>query len=98
VSYLLDIDVISELRKPAGRASMNVCVWAGRQRASDLLTSVITLMEICLLRSPPESCQWTWPSFDPRARCTPRIHDLNETSRKRRPRSISVSSSSPQHR
>jgi toxin FitB len=46
VSYLLDTNVISELRKPAGRASTNVRVWAGRQRTSDLLISVITVMEI----------------------------------------------------
>ena len=46
MSYLLDTNVISELRKPAGRASMNVRVWAGRQRTSDLLISVITVMEI----------------------------------------------------
>jgi toxin FitB len=46
VSYLLDTNVISELRKPAGRASTNVRLWAGRQRTSDLLISVITVMEI----------------------------------------------------
>jgi predicted nucleic acid-binding protein len=46
VSYLLDTNVISELRKPAGRASRNVRVWAGRQRTSDLSISVITVMEI----------------------------------------------------
>jgi predicted nucleic acid-binding protein len=46
VSYLLDTNVLSELRKPAGRASTNVRVWAGRQRTSDLLISVITVMEI----------------------------------------------------
>jgi predicted nucleic acid-binding protein len=46
VSYLLETNVISELRKPAGRASMNVRLWAGRQRTSDLLISVITVMEI----------------------------------------------------
>lgn len=46
MSYLLDTNVISELRKPAGRASTNVRVWAGRQRTSDLLISVITVMEI----------------------------------------------------
>ena len=46
MSYLLDTNVISELRKPAGRASTNVRLWAGRQRTSDLLISVITVMEI----------------------------------------------------
>lgn len=46
MSYLLDTNVISELRKPAGRASTNVRVWAGRQRTSDLSISVITVMEI----------------------------------------------------
>ena len=37
---------MTELRKTAGRASMNVRVSAERQRNSDLLISVITLMEI----------------------------------------------------
>ena len=46
MSYLLDTNVINELRKPAGRASTNVRVWSGRQRTSDLLISVITVMEI----------------------------------------------------
>lgn len=46
MSYLLDTNVLSELRKPAGRASTNVRLWAGRQRTSDLLISVITVMEI----------------------------------------------------
>lgn len=46
MSYLLDTNVISELRKPAGRASTNVRHWAGGQRTSDLLISVITVMEI----------------------------------------------------
>ena len=46
MSYLLDTNVISELRKPAGRASTDVRVWSGRQRTSDLLISVITVMEI----------------------------------------------------
>jgi len=46
VSYLLDTNVLSELRKPTGRASTNVRLWAGRQRTSDLLISVITVMEI----------------------------------------------------
>lgn len=46
MSYLLDTNVLSELRKPTGRASTNVRLWAGRQRTSDLLVSVITVMEI----------------------------------------------------
>ena len=46
MSYLLDTNVLSELRKPTGRASTNVRLWAGRQRTSDLLISVITVMEI----------------------------------------------------
>jgi len=46
VSYLLDTNVISELRKPAERSSTNVRAWAGRQRTSDLLISVITVLEI----------------------------------------------------
>ena len=46
MSYLLDTNVLSELSKPTGRASTNVRLWAGRQRTSDLLISVITVMEI----------------------------------------------------
>ncbi len=46
MSYLLDTNVISELRKPAGRAAPNVRTWAQQQATSDLLISVITVMEI----------------------------------------------------
>lgn len=44
--YLLDTDVICELRKPAGRAAVGVRTWAAGHPASDLAISVITLMEI----------------------------------------------------
>jgi predicted nucleic acid-binding protein len=46
VSYLLDTNVISELRKSADRASPNVRGWAQRQPTSELSISVITVMEI----------------------------------------------------
>ncbi len=46
MSYLLDTNVISELRKPAGRAAPNVRTWAQRQPTSELSISVITVMEI----------------------------------------------------
>lgn len=46
MSYLLDTNVISELRKPAGRAAPTVRGWAQRQVTHDLLISVITVMEI----------------------------------------------------
>jgi predicted nucleic acid-binding protein len=46
VSYLLDTNVISELRKPAGRAAPAVRAWAQRQATHDLSISVITVMEI----------------------------------------------------
>lgn len=46
MSYLLDTNVISELRKPAGRADANVRAWARQQPTSDLSISVITVMEI----------------------------------------------------
>lgn len=46
MSYLLDTNVISELRKPAGRAEPNVHAWARQQSTSDLSISVITVMEI----------------------------------------------------
>lgn len=44
--YLLDTNVISELRKPAGRAAPNVRAWAQQQSTSELSISVITVMEI----------------------------------------------------
>ena len=46
MSYLLDTNVISELRKPAGRAAPTVRAWAQRQVTHDLSISVITVMEI----------------------------------------------------
>lgn len=46
MSYLLDTNVISELRKPAGRATPNVRTWAQHQPTSELSISVITVMEI----------------------------------------------------
>ena len=46
MSYLLDTNVISELRKPVGRAAPTVRAWAQRQATHDLSISVITVMEI----------------------------------------------------
>lgn len=46
MSYLLDTNVISELRKPSGRAAPSVRAWAGRQSTSELSISVVTVMEI----------------------------------------------------
>ncbi|MGI8646664.1 MAG: type II toxin-antitoxin system VapC family toxin [Mycobacteriales bacterium] len=46
MSYLLDTNVISELRKPVGQAAKNVREWAQKQLTSDLSISVITVMEI----------------------------------------------------
>jgi hypothetical protein len=46
VRYLLDTNVISELRKPAGRAEPKVHAWARQQSTSDLSISVITVKEI----------------------------------------------------
>ncbi|MCL2787962.1 MAG: type II toxin-antitoxin system VapC family toxin [Micrococcales bacterium] len=44
--YLLDTNVVSELRKPPRLANPNVVAWAARQTASDLFVSVITVMEV----------------------------------------------------
>jgi toxin FitB len=45
--YLLDTNVISELRRaPSGRASANVVAWAGVQSVETLFLSVISLFEI----------------------------------------------------
>lgn len=46
MSYLLDTNVISELRKPEGRADPTVRAWARRQPTNELSISVITVMEI----------------------------------------------------
>lgn len=46
MSYLLDTNVISELRKPAGRAAPTVRAWAQRQVTHELSISVITVIEI----------------------------------------------------
>lgn len=46
MSYLLDTNVISELRKPEGRADPTVRAWARRQSTNELSISVITVMEI----------------------------------------------------
>jgi predicted nucleic acid-binding protein len=46
VSYLLDTNVLSELRKSAERAAPSVHAWAQRQPMSELSISVITVMEI----------------------------------------------------
>jgi len=46
VTYLLDTNVISELRKPAHRADPGVRTWARSQRTAELWLSVITIMEV----------------------------------------------------
>ena len=46
MSYLLDTNVISELRKSTRRGDRNVRTWARRQPTSQLSISVITVMEI----------------------------------------------------
>ncbi|PWQ92108.1 type II toxin-antitoxin system VapC family toxin [Leucothrix pacifica] len=45
--YLLDTNVISELRKAgSGKANQNVVAWAARIPSSQLYVSVITLLEL----------------------------------------------------
>lgn len=46
MTYLLDTNVISELRKPESRANPAVRNWARTQRTSELFLSVITVMEV----------------------------------------------------
>lgn len=46
MSYLLDTNVISELRKPKRRVAAQVRSWAERQITHELSVSVITVMEI----------------------------------------------------
>jgi hypothetical protein len=45
--YLLDTNVISEIRKArAGKADRHVAAWAADQRATDLFVSVINIQEL----------------------------------------------------
>jgi predicted nucleic acid-binding protein len=46
MTYLLDTNVVSELRKPAHRIDPNVRRWAVSQLVSELMISVITVMEL----------------------------------------------------
>ena len=46
MSYLLDTNVISELRKPASRADRSVRAWASARKPSELHLSAITILEI----------------------------------------------------
>ncbi|WP_029252947.1 type II toxin-antitoxin system VapC family toxin [Paraoerskovia marina] len=46
MTFLLDTNVLSELRKRPGRRDENVATWADSQPLSLLYTSVICLMEI----------------------------------------------------
>ncbi len=46
MTYLLDTNVISELRKPEATANSAVCAWAAAQRTSELWLSAITIMEV----------------------------------------------------
>jgi predicted nucleic acid-binding protein len=44
--YLLDTNVLSELRKPTARASTAVVNWVSARRATDLYLSAVTVLEI----------------------------------------------------
>lgn len=46
MTYLLDTNVVSELRKSESRANPAVRSWARRQRTSELFLSVITVVEV----------------------------------------------------
>lgn len=46
MTYLLDTNVVSELRKSRDRADAAVRAWAGAQRTSSLWLSVITIVEV----------------------------------------------------
>lgn len=46
MSFLLDTNVISELRKPVGRAAPAVQAWGRRQLTSELFLSVVTVREL----------------------------------------------------
>lgn len=46
MTFLLDTNVLSELRKPARRADPGVRAWTSAQVATDLHLSVVTILEI----------------------------------------------------
>ena len=46
MTYLLDTNVVSELRKPHGKADENVRAWAVARPAAELYLSVVTILEI----------------------------------------------------
>lgn len=46
MTYLLDTNLVSELRKPLRRVDPHVRRWAAAQRTNELMISVITLMEL----------------------------------------------------
>ena len=46
--FLLDTDVLSELRKPVHRADAAVRQWVGDQDADDFYLSVVTVMEVSI--------------------------------------------------
>ena len=46
MTYLLDTNVVSELRKPPSRISDRVRAWAARTPSGDLYLSVIVLLEL----------------------------------------------------
>ena len=46
MSYLLDTNIISELRKPQRRANAGVRSWVSSRAAADLSLSAITILEI----------------------------------------------------
>ncbi len=46
MSYLLDTNLVSELRKPPGRMDANVAAWGAAQEADQQFLSVITVFEV----------------------------------------------------
>ena len=46
MTYLLDTNVISELRKPERRADPQVRAWVARRAATDLYLSAISVLEV----------------------------------------------------
>lgn len=46
MSYLLDTNVVSELRKPAGKIDENVAAWAASLDADQQFLSAVTLFEV----------------------------------------------------
>lgn len=83
--FLLDTDVVAELRKPAGRRTEPFNAWAGELSPSDTSLSVITVLELragieAERRRDPEQARAldTWLEKSVLPSYLGRIHDVDQ--------------------